>query len=288
MKRVLIIYHAGKPSAAQAAEQARHWLESHNCPVSLVDQQEAARWESLPSPTPDLVVCLGGDGTLLTGAWLAAPANIPVLGAHLGRFGFIAQIRPENLQSALQSWFQDECQIQERLMIQARVDHEPNAIYGLNEIAMLRAPTAPMLTFGIRINGRELTSYPADGTLVSTSTGSTGYALSTGAPVMHPEVQAMILAAISPHTLGARPLVLPPSATVSITIEPHPNEDVGSAIDRQEALLTADGNRHRVVAPGQVVEITQSPYKTRLLVFNEGDFLEKLRNRLLWGARVNE
>jgi NAD+ kinase len=226
---------------------------------------------------------LGGDGTLLTGAVIAAPAGAPLLGVHLGRFGFIAQVEPDAVLDALQRWQAGDYQVQERLMVQAQLDGETRAPIALNEITLLRTPTAPMLDLTIRINDLLLTTYPADGSLVATPTGSTAYALSAGAPVVHPQTDALILTPISPHTLGARPLVLPPTARVSITVQCAATNEPNA-----QAVMTADGRRHQTLQMGQTVHITAAPYRLKLLAFNEGEFFEKLRDRLLWGARVNE
>lgn len=282
MSEVLLIYNANKPEAVRRAQETARWLRAQTHGVVLADQQTASGWNQLPDPNIALIITLGGDGTLLTGALLGAPAGVPVLGVHLGRFGFIAQTEPEELQNALERWQVGEYTVQERLMAQALLEHDPKPIYALNEIALLRYASAPMLNFTIRINDLLLTTYPADGSLVATPTGSTAYALSVGAPVVHPQTEALILAPISPHTLGARPLVLPPSARIAISVTCEATDGFG------EALLSADGRRHFPLTLGQTVHITTAPFRTKLLSFNEGEFFEKLRDRLLWGARVNE
>ncbi len=283
MGHILLVYNAGKAAAVRQAQEVARWLRARGYEVVLTDQQTATAWESLPDPNIALVVTLGGDGTLLTAAHLAAPAGVPILGVHLGRFGFIAQVEPDGLQGALERWQAGDCTVQERLMVQARVAGEVRLAWALNEIALLRHPTSPMLNFGIAINGLPLTTYPADGSLVATPTGSTAYALSAGAPVMHPATEALILTPISPHTLGARPLVLPPDARIDITVGCEATGD-----PEVQVLITADGRRHQWLTVGQTVSISAAPFRTRLLVFNEGEFFEKLRDRLLWGARVNE
>ncbi|MCX7924901.1 MAG: NAD(+)/NADH kinase [Fimbriimonadales bacterium] len=283
MANVLIVYNAGKPEAARRAQETAQWLRSQGYGVALADQPTAARWNQPPDPNLALVITLGGDGTLLTGAALAAPAGVPLLGVHLGRFGFIAQVEPDEIIDALQRWQAGDYQVQERLMAQARVEGEVRVSVALNEITLLRMPTAPMLNFTIRINDLLLTTYPADGSLVATPTGSTAYALSAGAPVVHPQTEALILTPISPHTLGARPLVLPPSARISIEIRCEATNEPNA-----QAIMTTDGRRHQTLNMGQTVHITAAPYRTKLLSFNEGEFFEKLRDRLLWGARVNE
>ena len=283
MSHVLLVYNAKRAEAVRQAQDAARYLRTQGHEVVLADQQTVANWEQLPDPHIALVVTLGGDGTLLTGAHLAAPAGVPVLGVHLGRFGFIAQVEPGELRDALARWQQGEYQLQERLMVQARVAGEVRLAWALNEIALLRHPTSPMLEFSITINGLPLTTYPADGSLVATPTGSTAYALSAGAPVVHPATEALILAPISPHTLGARPLVLPSDARIDITVgcEATGDPDV-------QVLMTADGRRHQWLTVGQTLTVSAAPFSTKLLVFNEGEFFEKLRDRLLWGVRVNE
>ena len=283
MADVLIIYNAGKLDAARHAQETAQWLRAVGYGVVLADQPTAARWSQLPDPKIALVMTLGGDGTLLTGAALAAPAGVPLLGVHLGRFGFIAQVEPNEIIDALQRWQSGNYQVQERLMAQARLEGETRASLALNEITLLRMPTAPMLDFTICINDLLLTTYPADGSLVATPTGSTAYALSAGAPVVHPQTEALILTPISPHTLGARPLVLPPTARISITIRCAATNEPDAQV-----IMTADGRRHQTLRMGQTVHITAAPFRVKLLSFNEGEFFEKLRDRLLWGARVNE
>ncbi len=283
MGHILLIYNAGKAEAVRHTQETARYLRAQGHEVVLADQQTAVSWEQLPDPNIALVVTLGGDGTLLTGAHLAAPAGVPILGVHLGRFGFIAQVEPEGLQHALDRWQKGDFTLQERLMVQARVAGEVRLAWALNEIALLRHPTAPMLDFAIAINGLPLTTYPADGSLVATPTGSTAYALSAGAPVMHPEMEAMILTPISPHTLGARPLVLPPTARIDITVGCAATGD-----PEVQVLMTADGRRHQWLTVGQTITVSVAPFRAKLLVFNEGEFFEKLRDRLLWGVRVNE
>lgn len=285
-RQVVLVYNARRAEAVRTAERAALWLQENGIATLWLDQVAVAALTAPPEGT-ELVLTLGGDGTLLMGARLAAPAGVPVLGVHVGHFGFIAQVRPEQMEDALTQWLRGESQIQERLMVQARVGAEEKSIYGLNEVALCRASMAPMLTFRIEINGLPLTSYPADGSLVATPTGSTAYALSAGAPVLHPSAQALLLVPISPHTLGARPLVLPPDARITITLEPDREEGIEVGTKR-EALLTTDGNYYCSLQPGESVHITQAPFRTRLLAFREGDFFEKLRSRLLWGARVND
>ncbi|MFQ3610025.1 MAG: NAD(+)/NADH kinase [Fimbriimonadales bacterium] len=283
MQDVLILYNAKRPEAVRYAQETARWLRAQGYNAVLTDQRTANSWSQLPDPATALVITLGGDGTLLTGATLCAPAGVPLLGVHLGRFGFIAQAEPDEIIQALERWQTGDFCLQERLMVQARVENEIRVVYALNEVALLRQPTMPMLDFTIRINDLPLTTYPADGSLVATPTGSTAYALSAGAPVMHPQTEALVLTPISPHTLGARPLVLPPNARIAITVNCSASDD-----PQVQVLISADGRHHQMLTAGQTIHITSAPFRLKLLSFNEGEFFEKLRDRLLWGARVNE
>ena len=133
MADVLIVYNTSKPDAVRLAQESAQWLRASGYGVVLADQPTAARWDTPPAPNLALVMTLGGDGTLLTGAVIAAPAGAPLLGVHLGRFGFIAQVEPDAILDALQRWQAGDHQVQERLMVQARLDGETRASIALTK-----------------------------------------------------------------------------------------------------------------------------------------------------------
>lgn len=221
----------------------------------------------------DLVITFGGDGTLIRAAQECRSTGTPILGVFLGQFGFVTQCLPEHLESALQELARGELRTEDRMMVQTELLHSDGTevFHSLNEAAVTRAATTRMLTFEVAVDGHPLTRYPADGVLVSTPTGSTAYNLSAGGPILDPRMEAMILTAITPHTLSARPLVLHPASEVRIRVQ-----------TRGDAVLSCDGQIRRPLASGDELRITRSPSVVRLVRLDDRDFLTKLRERLLW------
>jgi NAD+ kinase len=221
-----------------------------------------------------LAISFGGDGTLLRCANLCCEAGVPILGVHFGRFGFVTQCRFEDLPTVFEKFFKGESRYQSRMMIMAdisRAGAPVAALHALNEIALHRGQDGNLITVHITIDGRAVTAYPADGLLISTATGSTGYNLSVGGPILDPEVDAMVMCAIAPHTLSARPLVLESYSVVDL----HLNE-------WETGTITADGQARINLAAGDHIRVQRSPYTTKLIAVEERDFLYKLRDRLLW------
>lgn len=225
----------------------------------------------------DLVVTFGGDGTLIRAASFCSERCAPILGVYFGRFGFVTQCDPVEVRSAIRQFLDGESEFDDRMMLKGelvRNDGVVATLHALNEIAVQRSIATRVTIFGIQIDWQNITSYPADGVLVSTPTGSTAYSLSAGGPIVEPRVQAMLLTPITPHSLGARPLVLSPSSRVELTVQVH-----------GDAVFSADGQWRLNMLTGDRVVVTRSERVTRLVQVDRSDFLIKLRERLLWGAR---
>lgn len=279
---LLVNYH--RPDALQAASAAIKQLEQRN--ASVAADPESARRLSIP-PVPDisfadadLVVTFGGDGTLIRAAGLCSEKGTPILGVYYGRFGFVTQCQSADLASCLEAIFKDKANIEERMMLQTdllRGGKPVTTLHSLNETVLQREVTSRMMIFEVRVDSNPLTRYPADGVLVATATGSTGYNLSSGGPILHPHVQAMILTAISPHTLSARPLVLRADSSVEFSVRTE-----------GDAVLSTDGYVRLHLLSGDVVRISRSPRVTRLISIGKDDFLVKLSDRLLWSRRIME
>lgn len=226
----------------------------------------------------DLVVCFGGDGTLIRASDLCSAQGTPVLGVYFGRFGFVTQCQDSELVSALERFFAGDIELEERMMLQVqllRAGQQIAELHALNEMAFQRAPESRMMTFSVSINGTEVTSYPADGLLASTPTGSTAYNLSAGGPILDPRVQAIVFSAIAPHTLSARPLILSPEAVLELRAE-----------TAGEATVSVDGLSHLHAMEGDIVRVCRSPRVTRLVLLDHNDFLRKLGQRLFWSYSV--
>lgn len=222
----------------------------------------------------DLVVAIGGDGTLIRAAYLVGEKCAPIMGIHYGRFGFVTQIEPDQAESTLRNFLSGNSAIEERMMIQTelvRGDEIVAEMHSLNETVLQRSSTSRMLTFEVFVDGSEVSRYPADGVMVATPTGSTAYNLSAGGPVVDPRMDAMILTAIMPHTLSSRTLVVHPDSTLEIKVE-----------SRSDAILSGDGHSRLHLLSGDYARITRSERRTRLVCAQEGDFFGKLSERLQW------
>lgn len=273
-----------RPDAISAAGRAASLLKSKGVEV-FSEPDAAAALQIHPVPLDafaeaDLVVTFGGDGSLIRAAQLCSEHGTPILGVYYGRFGFVTQCHPSEIGAALSQFLDGGVRIEERMMVQTQLfrnGREVATLHALNEAAVQRAATTRMLDFEITVDGKFLTQYPADGILVATPTGSTAYNLSAGGPIVDPRVDAMILSAITPHTLSARSLIFNPDSVIVITIE-----------TRGDAVLSCDGANRLQMLSGDRVRITRSPRVTRLVCVDEHDFLNKVSDRLLWSRPTGE
>lgn len=222
----------------------------------------------------DLVISFGGDGTLIRTAHICAEKGTPILGVYFGRFGFVTQCVPSELGAAISAFLDGSLNIQERMMVQTdlmRGDRVVASLHSLNEAVVQRSATTRLLTFDVKVNGTLMARYPADGVMVATPTGSTAYNLSAGGPVVDPEIDALLITAVMPHTLSSRPLVLRPDAVIDILIE-----------TRGDAVLSCDGQNRLHLLSGDAVRITKSPRVTKLVTMDGADFFRKLATRFEW------
>ena len=225
----------------------------------------------------DLVITFGGDGTLIRAANACSEKGTPILGVYYGRFGFVTQCSGSEIRACLAEFMEGHAVLEERMMLQTellRAGQVVATLHSLNEMSLQRDAAARMMTFRVVVDDHVLTKYPADGVMIATPTGSTGYSLSAGGPVVDPKVQALLLTAIAPHTLSARPLVLSPDSKIEIDLETE-----------GDSILSGDGQTRLHLLSGDRVRVIRSPRVTRLLSIEKDDFLIKLGGRLLWGRR---
>lgn len=226
----------------------------------------------------NLMVCFGGDGTLIRAAEVCSEFGTPILGVYYGRFGFVTQCLGHELGSCLSEFFDGKALFEERMMLKTELVRGTSTVatfHSLNETALQRAVSARMLVFTVEVDGKHLTTYPADGVMISTATGSTAYNLSAGGPIMDPGVQAMIITAIAPHTLSARPLVLRPDSVIRLTLQ-----------TQGDAVLSADGQTRLHLLSGDSIVVSRSERVTRLVSVDANDFLAKLGERLFWSQSI--
>ncbi len=261
-----------------AARKAVDWLKGHG--VEVMADHESSPEVGVQEVTPeefgdsDLVLAIGGDGTLIRAAYLVGQFSTPIMGVHYGRFGFVTQVLPEDTEATLEEFLDGKCRIDERMMIKTelvRGNEVVAELHSLNESVVQRSAMTRMLTFDVHVDGSQVSRYPADGVMVSSPTGSTAYNLSAGGPVVDPRMDALVLTAIMPHTLSSRSLVLRPESIIEIKVE-----------SREEPLLSADGHSRLHLLSGDYVRVTRSNRRTRLVTRGENDFFDKLSDRLQW------
>jgi NAD+ kinase len=284
--RVGIIGALHKRRIGSAVEQVVGWLQGRGLHALL--SQEQAGELSLPDlgvelselvQSSDLLLAMGGDGTFLATARLGAPHGKPIIGVNLGGFGFLASIPSgDAMLKSLEEVMSGRLRVQERMMLQARVlrkDEEAGSFLALNDVVVGKGAFSRLFRLRTDISGEPVSHFPADGIIVSTPTGSTGYSLSAGGPVVDPEVRVILVTPICAHALSARTLVVPPERVVEIALPDPRSEEVNLTADGQEGCALGAGNR---------IEVRQAPFSARLVMLPDTSFYRKLRGKLGWGA----
>ncbi|MBE3129668.1 MAG: NAD(+)/NADH kinase [Acidobacteria bacterium] len=219
----------------------------------------------------DLVVVLGGDGTMLSVAHHAARVGVPVMGVNLGRLGFLTEIPVSEAMLTLDDLLAgDASLISPRWLLEARAAGAVS--YCLNDVVVTKGAVARMIELTIGIDGKEVATLKADGLIVSTPTGSTAYSLSAGGPIVHPLVPAFVLTPICPHTLSFRPLAVPSTSTVSVRL----------LTGGEEVHLTLDGQRGGVLVGNDVIDIRKSPVELQLVTSPRRNYYDLVKEKLGW------
>lgn len=281
-----IMANAGKPAALEVAASADAYLRSRGFTVHLQNRvADALGISERGQPDDavagvDAVLVLGGDGTILATARLCAPMGTPMLPVHVGRFGFLTAVAPENLTAALDALLDGRYSQEERMMLWGetrRAGELQDTGLALNEIVVANGPLSRVLHLRTSIDGRFVTTYAADGIIVATPTGSTAYSLSAGGPLVHPALQALLVTPICPHTLTSRALLVPPSAEVTVIVERDPQDIV---------RVTIDGQLGFPLQAEDAIHIRRSPHQARFLSVGGADFYDKLQDKLHWGETL--
>ncbi len=227
----------------------------------------------------DLVVVLGGDGTLISVARLFSAKDVPILGVNLGSLGFLTEITVEELYPRLELCLQSTPRVSARMMLMVTLLREgkPQEIHHiLNDVVINKGAMARIVDLETKINRQFLTTYKADGLIVATPTGSTAYSLSAGGPIIQPQMCCIVITPICPHTLTNRPIVVTDEAIISVTIK--------SSFD-EKVYLTLDGQVGIELQEGDSVEVRKALNKTSLVMSRSRDYFELLRTKLKWGER---
>lgn len=283
MKKIGIICKSGRPEPLEILKDLLPWLgregletflDAETAPMLNVKGYSRSEIPKIA----EVIIVLGGDGTMLNVARLVCEKGIPILGVNLGGLGFITEVQIEELHDAMEKVLSGGCLSEERIMLTAYIHRHGERIAEytvLNDVVINKGALARIIDLETYINKTYVTTFKADGLIVSTPTGSTAYSLSAGGPVLYPTLDSIVVTPICPHTLTNRPIVLPDDVLIEIALKSQ-SEDV---------FLTLDGQVGFSLRKNDVVEVKRSPFKTRLLIPFERDYFQVLRTKLKWGER---
>lgn len=271
MNKVGIFVHSRWGAAVQLADQVGSLLRTRVADVwQTSDWDDAAVAERIAGT--ELLVCLGGDGTVLHAARVIVPNHVPILGVNMGRLGFLTEVRPGELMDRLTDVFDGRCRIEERAMLQAQVPSWGATHHALNDVVVGRASIGRPLYVEVSVDGVRLAVHRCDAVIAATATGSTAYSLSAGGPILHPESRELLLTPVAPHLGSARPLVLPPDAVIDLTVTAD-----------KEAVVSVDGQIDRPLASGDSVSVCRSAHTARFVRFSTPqDYYAVLAEKLGW------
>lgn len=224
----------------------------------------------------DLLISIGGDGTILRAITYVSNLSIPIIGINTGRLGFLATIQNNQIESAMENIFEGNYKISERSLLCVETQPENKDLtqlnFALNEVAVSRKNTTSMITVKTHLDGEYLTSYWADGLIISTPTGSTGYSLSCGGPVMSPSAKSFVITPIAPHNLSARPLVIPDHTEIQLKVD-----------GREDFYLISLDSRIATLHNSTIVTVKKADFKIKMIELHSESFIDTLRKKLLWG-----
>lgn len=275
-KQFLIYTNRHKDKGLTVTERIRSYLEARGQRVFL--KTEGADWQE----TADCMIVLGGDGTMLRAARETRELNIPMIGVNLGTLGYMTEIEPEHLEEALERLIAGDYERESRMMLHGRAyfsaqaadTGRPEEDWALNDIVIARSGPLQIIRFHIYVNGQFLNTYCADGMIVTTPTGSTGYNLSAGGPLVEPQAKLIMLTPICPHTLNQRSIILSPEDVIEIEIPK------GGDGGQQTVEASFDGGRRIPLCTGEKMRIMQSRKVTEFIRLNRVSFLEVLHGKL--------
>ncbi|WP_448319513.1 NAD kinase [Streptomyces sp. CO7] len=279
-RTVFLLAHTGRPAAIRSAELVVRGLLDAGLGVRVLESEAhdlplPDSVQTVPEATPacldgcELLVVLGGDGTLLRGAEFARASGVPMLGVNLGRVGFLAEAERDALDQVVERVVARDYEVEERMTVDVEVHRNGSVVHtdwALNEAAVQKVSAEKLLEVVLEIDGRPVTGFGCDGIICATPTGSTAYAFSAGGPVVWPEVEALLMVPISAHALFAKPLVTSPDSVLVVEVLPH----------IPPGVLWCDGRRTVELPPGARVEVRRGAVPVRLARLHHASFTDRL------------
>ncbi|KPL00756.1 MAG: hypothetical protein AMJ90_07780 [candidate division Zixibacteria bacterium SM23_73_2] len=283
MKSIGIVANPKKPKAKKSIQKIILWAKRNkiDCFFSdelknLISKKEKLLPLSTLSNESEIMMSLGGDGTMLKTARAVGRGGNPILGINLGSLGFITETTSKNLDNALRKLLKKEYQIEKRMVLKAKIDKKNQpSMFALNDVVIDKGGVARLIQMHLYDGEDFVCSYSADGLIISTPTGSTAYSLATGGPIINPKTNAIIVAPICPHTLASRPIIFSENHHLKIVVE----------CDKRDALFTVDGQIDKKLISGDSVLVSKARHTVNLIKFPGSSFYSVLRKKLHWGAR---
>lgn len=285
MRSVAIISKPQKEELKTLLPELILWMKAHRLdpildPVSATyaPHSRIVPRHQMPAEKPELVIVLGGDGTLLSAARVFSKTDTPILSVNLGSLGFLTEVPLSELYNTLEGWCKNCFATDTRFMLHSELWREGNLFAeheALNDVVVAKGAIARMGNYRVKIDGAQAAVFKADGVIISTPTGSTAYSLAANGPILVPNVDALIIAPVCPHLLTLRPIVVRGDADISISLDGVP----------EQTYLTVDGQEAILMMVGDELRCRRSQYSVKLVRLGPGGFFDVLRAKLKWGER---
>lgn len=281
IQKVIAVLNNTKLQSAQIAEQIKSFFSERNIQLEILDYKNTQPKADASLSRTDLALSVGGDGTLLYCAGLVAGNDIPILAINLGTFGFITEVSKNEWQEVYEKYVSGKISVGRRIMLDVKVlreEKEVGVFRGLNDGVIITSGIARLVRLDAYLSETYIGRYRADGIIIATPTGSTAYSLSAGGPILHPEMEALIISPICPFSLSHRPLVVPAGEYIEIVVEEK---------QRTTLNLTVDGQELFVLKPKDRVIFQKSDHYTYIINSDKRNFYEVLRTKLNWSGEAN-
>lgn len=272
--KTLLSYLKSKNLPFVVHEALARWLNEANGTVTIEPRQTISEKE-LPMRC-DVIIALGGDGTMLCAARMVGHHGIPILGVNLGKLGFLAEVSVDEMQGCIDRIIEDDVSVEERMVLKATTPNDSTTYHGLNEVVVDKGASPRVIDLETYVNDEYLVTFAADGIIVTTPTGSTAYSLASGGPIVVPQSDVITINPIAPHTLTARPVVVPDESIIRVVVS------TGS----KPVHVTADGQTEGFYDTPAEFTIQKAPYKVKLIKMKGRSYYDLLRAKLMWGRDV--
>lgn len=287
MNKFCMITNRDKDENLETTTKIVDYMKLNHKECILLDGQDPENYNNcftdadvIPEDT-ECVIVLGGDGTIIQAAHDLTGKGIPILGINLGTLGFLAEIEKHNIYDALDSLYTNQCTIESRMMLQGSIHSNNKEVYSgfaLNDIVITRSGFSRIISVSIYVNEELVDRFRGDGVIISTPTGSTGYSLSSGGPVVKPAAQVMIITPISPHSLNSRSIVVSSEDRIKVKI------DKSKKTQEEEAIATFDGRMAILLQTEDVIDIGKAKEETKIVKINQTSFFQILRTKIGQGG----